>query len=135
MAVKRVDIVGEFKTEYERVKPWLLEALEYQIGDADERKLLSGLGSQKYQLWVSDHAACVTEICVIDNTDVCLLYLVAGETNNALGEILGEGQAVVEEFAKSNGCKGFYGIGRPEWKRVLSPHGFQVASVNFYKEF
>jgi hypothetical protein len=135
MAVKRVDIVLEFQTEYQRVKPWLLKALEYQLGDHDERKLLSGLGSQRYQLWVSDRAACVTELCVIDNTDVCLIYLVAGETNNALGEILGEGQAMVEEFAKANGCKGFYGIGRPEWKRVLSPHGFEVVSVNYFKEF
>lgn len=135
MAVKRVDIVEEFATEYARVRDWLIAALQVQLLDGDERKLLSGLGTGKYQLWTSDRAACVTELCKVDNNDVCLLYLVAGETNNALEDILGEGQKAVEDFAKANGCKGFYGIGRPEWKHVLKPHGFEVVSVNFYKEF
>jgi len=135
MAVRRVDIVSEFKTEYARVKDWLKTALHTQIGGGDENKLLSGLGTQRYQLWTSENAACVTELCKVDGVDVCLLYLVAGERGSALAEVLGDGQNTIEKWAKENGCKGFYGIGRPEWKRVLKPHDFKVASVNYYKEF
>lgn len=135
MAIRRVDIVSEFHTEYARVKDWLLEALDRQIGETDEKRLLSGLGTGKYVLWTSENAACVTEKCTVDGVTVCLLYLVAGKHHSALDEVLGDGQSVVEQWAKENGCKGFYGVGRAEWKRVLAPHGFEAVSVNFYKEF
>lgn len=135
MAIKRIISSEDFAAEYPRVRAWLKEAMKYQIADDNEQNLLDDLVSRRLVLWVSDHAACVTEITSVDNVKVCLLYLVAGEHGKAMDEILDEGQSHLETYAKSKGCKGFYGVGRPEWKRVLTPHGFKVQSVNFYKEF
>ncbi|WP_421423423.1 hypothetical protein [Agrobacterium rosae] len=135
MAAKRIITSDEFADEYPRVREWLKAALAYQIGGGDEKALLDGLAEKRLQLWVSDDAACVTEITTVDGTKVCLLYLVAGEHGKAMEQILSDGQTAVEDWAKTKRCKGFYGIGRPEWKRVLAPHGFEVQSVNYYKEF
>lgn len=135
MAVKRIITKEDFTTEYPRVREWLKEAMKYQIGDGDEKSLLDGLAEKRFQLWVSDDAACVTEITSVDETKVCLLYLVAGKHGEAMGQILSDGQTAVREWAITKGCKGFYGIGRPAWKHVLEPHGFKVQSVNYYKEF
>ncbi|MGE6781305.1 hypothetical protein ACQKGL_02145 [Ensifer adhaerens] len=134
MAVKRV-LHGEFRDEYSRVREWLLAALSTQLGGGDEGCLLRDLGSKRYQLCTSENAACVTELCEVDGVEVCLLLLVAGKQHDALDEVLGEGQETIEQWAKERGCKGLYGIGRPEWRRVLVPHGFKVVSMNYYKEF
>lgn len=134
MAVQRIDTAEQFDLEYPRVRDWLLKAIRRQLSGGDEVDLLEGLVERKYLLWTSENAAAVTQILNVDDVDVCHLYLVGGAKANALEEIL-NGADEVEEWAKSKGCKGFYGIGRPGWENALTPHGFKVQSINLYKEF
>ncbi|POO56248.1 hypothetical protein [Agrobacterium rosae] len=135
MAVQRIDTAEQFHTEYPRVREWLSKALKRQVSGGSEEDLLNGLVERKYLLWTSEHAVAVTQILNVDGADVCNLYLVGGKRANALDEILGDGMDEVEQWAKSKGCKGFYGIGRPGWENALAPHGFKVQSINLYREF
>lgn len=135
MNITRIDTVENFEIEYPRVRPWLLNALDYSTNPDTERELLEGLFSRKYTLWVSDNAACVVELAKIDHQLVCFVYLIGGEYGAAIKEILSGGQEAVEEWAKSQGCKGFYASARPEWERVLSRYDFKAQSINYYKEF
>lgn len=134
MAVKRIDTADDFHAEYPRVRQWLLKALKRQVSGGDETALLDGLQSRKYLLWTTEKAAAVTQVVNVDGNDVCLIYLAAGERAAAIQEILGNMEPI-EEWAKTKGCKGLYGVGRQGWEKALAPHGFKVQSVNLYKEF
>ncbi|XUY28555.1 hypothetical protein RMR21_015675 [Agrobacterium sp. rho-8.1] len=135
MAVQRIDSAAQFDIEYPRVREWLNKALKRQVSGGNETDLLEGLVARKYVLWTSPNAAAVTEFVNMDGAEVCHFYLVGGTRANALDEILGEGISEVEQWAKSKGCKGFSGIGRPGWESALAPHGFKVQSINLYKKF
>ena len=39
----------------------------------------------------------------------------------------------LEEIARDNGCSRLRFIGRPEWRRVLAPAGYEATSVNYDK--
>lgn len=135
MAVTRIDTAEQFHTEYPRVREWLAKALKRQVSGGSETDLLQGLVERKYLMWTSENAVAVTELINADGADVCHLYLIGGKRANALDEILGDGMNEVEQWAKSKGCKGFSGIGRPGWESALAPHGFKVQSINLYKDF
>lgn len=134
MALQRVETAEQFRTEYPRVRPWLSKALKRQIGGGDEKELLSGLQNDRYTLWASETAACVTSIVELDGVKLISLYLVAGKSNAALHE-LRDDMEVIQAFGRTNGCKGFFGSGRAGWEKVLSPLGFKAVSINYYKEF
>ncbi|MBB4230026.1 hypothetical protein [Rhizobium mongolense] len=130
MAIKRIESDEDFRVEYPRVREWLLEALKYST-NSDERGVLAGLIDGSYSLWTGTNSAAITQNMQWDNRPVCILYLVAGD----LAEILGEGHQVISTWAKANGCEGFVLFGRPGWQRVLAPHGFEFSSIVMFKEF
>lgn len=130
MAVRQITTLEDFKIEYPRVRGWLLEALQHST-NADERGLLDGFVDSSYVLWTGTNSAAVTQNMQWDNRPVCILYLVAGD----LSEILGEGQKVISTWAKANGCEAFVLFGRKGWERVLVPHGFEFSSIVMFKEF
>ncbi len=130
MAIRRIERDEDFAAEYPRVRGWLTEALKHST-NADERGLLAGLIDGSYTLWTGTNSAAVTQTMEWDNRPVCILYLVGGD----LTEILGEGQEVISNWAKANGCEGFVLFGRPGWQRVLAPHGFEFSSIVMFKEF
>jgi|GEM_PF-2319203 len=135
MNARLIDTYEGVKIEFPRVREWLKSAMAYSTNPDNEEALINGIYSQKYHLWVSDNAACVVQVLELDGQKVCFLYLVGGKHGSAMNEILCDGQKQVEEWAKSQGCKGFYASARPEWERILKRYEFSVQSVNYYKEF
>lgn len=131
MAIRRIDDGQEFETEYPRVRSLLLSALEYSTNPDSEKQLLQGLIDRDYYLWIGENSAAVTHNIDWDNRPVCVLYLAGGD----LDEILGEGQTVITEWAKSIGREGFVLFGRPGWKRALADQGFKFSSIVMFKEF
>ncbi len=134
MTIKRITRDEDYRNHYPRVREWLLKALEY-TDEFDERTILKGLIEDRFQLWVTDHAVCVTEIAEEDQVRFCNLVLVAGEKGRSLREVIGEGQGEVIAWAKANSCTELRGTPRKEWTRLLLRDGFQISSRNdFYKE-
>lgn len=130
LAIKLVTTFEDFKTEYPRVRDLLKEALKHST-NADERGLLNGIADGSYRLWTGENSAAITQNMQWDNRPVCILYLVAGD----LSEILGEGQEVISTWAKANGCEGFVLFGRKGWERLLAPQGFEFSSIVMFKDF
>lgn len=130
MAVRRIDTGEQFDSEYPRVRHLLLDALKHSTNPSED-DLLRGLYERKYLLWTSPNAAAVTHITEYDNRLSCVIYLVAGNLN----EILGEGREAVEAYANEKGCKGFTLFGRKGWQRVLETVGFKFQSIVMTKDF
>jgi hypothetical protein len=130
MALRQITTLEDFRTEYPRVRGWLIEALAHST-NGDERGVLDGISDRSYVLWTGENSAAITQNMQWDNRPVCILYLVAGD----LSEILGEGQKVISTWAKASGCEAFVLFGRKGWERVLAPHGFEFSSIVMFKEF
>lgn len=126
MAVTKVKITEGYD-EAIRVLPWLTEALKYSKNSINETDIIRGLIEYDYQLWLTDHAACITSLTEWDDRQVCCLFLISGEKGKALPEILAA-HPVLEEYAREKGCVGLVGIGRSTWLKALEKIGFEVVS-------
>lgn len=139
MAVRKIDTAVEFDIEFPRTCEWLKQALTYTTNGVSFDDIIVGLADRDYQLWTTEHAACVTSITEWDSKRVCVLFLIGGEKGKAMGEILIEGQQAVEAYAREHNCKGLLGIGRGLWKRVLPAFGFEINATGegentYYKD-
>lgn len=131
MAIRHITTLEDFRTEYPRVRGWLIDA-QAKAGKVDaERDILDGLADKAYVLWVGEECAAITENMVWDKRPVCVVVLAGGD----LKEIVNDGIPVITEAAKASGCDGILLFGRPGWQRVLEPHGFDFSSIVMFKEF
>ncbi|KQO79437.1 hypothetical protein [Rhizobium sp. Leaf262] len=126
MEVKKVKITEGYD-EAIRVLPWLTEALQYSSDSITETDIIRGLIEYDYQLWLTDHAACITSFTEWEGKTVCCLFLISGEKGKALPEILAA-HPILEEYAREKGCDGLLGIGRATWLKALSRIGFEQVS-------
>lgn len=133
MAVRKIDTASEFHKEIDRCFPWLIEALEYSNNQIDATGILKGLVERDYQLWTTDHAACITSITEWSGKKVCCLFLVGGEKGKAMPEILAA-HIELEAYARKHGCAGLLGMGRALWAKVLPTIGFEVIQQNGVSE-
>jgi len=127
MAVRKIDTAEDFKSELDRCFPWLLEAFRFSNNQIAPEDILKGLVERDYQLWTTDHAACVTSLTEWDGKQVCCLFLIGGEKGMAMPEILAA-HTELEEYARKHGCAGLLGIGRALWAKVLPTIGFNIIS-------
>lgn len=139
MTVRKIDNAVDFDIEFPRTCDWLKEAHTYGENAVSFYDIIIGLAERDYQLWTTEHAACITSITEWEGKRVCVLFLIGGEKGRAMSEILIEGQQAVEVYAREHKCRGLLGIGRGLWARVLPAYGFQIikTGVNdntYYKE-
>lgn len=127
MAVRKIDTAGEFHQEITRCLPWLIEALKFTRNKIAAEDILKGLVERDYQLWTTEHAACVTSITEWQGKAVCCLFLIGGEKGKAMPEILAACPQL-EEYARHHQCAGLLGIGRALWAKVLPAIGFQIVN-------
>ena len=139
MAVRKIDTASEFDIEFPRTCEWLKEAHSYTTNSISFDDIIIGLNERDYQLWTTEHAACITSITEWSGKRVCVLFLIGGEKGRAMSEILNEGQQAVEAYAREHQCAGLLGIGRGLWKKVLPAFGFEVIATGvndntYYKD-
>lgn len=101
-----------------RCRPWLLAALRPECGS--EESLLADLALGRAQLWAGEAAALVTQ-CVDEAGGRSLHVWLAG---GSLSEIL-KLRPGIEAWGRAHACVRVTLCGRPGWRRVLAPLGFE----------
>lgn len=95
--------------------PMLQAALDYQdTHDIHDVKTLVDEGAA--QLWCGERSVVVTEVLEYPRTNVCRIWLAAGNKHELVSRMLGD----IEKWAKENGCSKIEVVGRKGWLRVLS---------------
>ena len=118
------------------VEPWIVSAVR-DAGSlwtaADCRQMLN---DRKLQMWVAwatpDNPSVVVLTEVYDTAAglTCAIPVVGGSD---LAACLEDGLAVIERWAREQGCVRLRGEGRAGWERVLKPHGWRVVTTQVEK--
>jgi hypothetical protein len=128
--------------EYERIRPWVLNALWYEDTGMTERELIDEIARRKLVLITidtayalisfcnsEDHIGFVSALDIEDEDKFALLHLIGGRMNQSLESIF-DAMPEVEEYVKSRGFKKIVAIGRKGWKRFVEKHGFETEPLN-----
>jgi hypothetical protein len=91
-----------------------------------ERKI----GSGRYQLWLSDNSAAVTEIQVYPLKKAVTVIHGGGD----LGELVDQIEPALCDFALAMGCGAVMGTGRKGWERALLSRGYEFAWLTMHKD-
>lgn len=129
MIIRRIDTFDDFKAEYDRVRPWLVAALDRSC-NAEEMRMLDKIATRQWTVWTGERSAACTAFLEWDDRRCLVLALAGGD----LDEILNEGEPIVKAWARENGCSHFLLFGRKGWERKLKSYGFEFQSVTLMKE-
>lgn len=119
--------------EFQRVAPWLVEALHHAGDTHSLEDVWYAIATGDALLWVTPRAAVVTQVVVFPRKRVFDVWL-AGSAVGGLGEILGLLPAA-EAWARGRGISEVIMTGRAGWKRVLQPLGFSDQAIIAKKTF
>lgn len=96
----------------------------HTVGD-----VLRLVAREQAQLWLSDGALIITEVCDEPLARVLNVWVATGELDPVL-----ELSDRVEEWARENGCKYMTLVGRRGWLPVLRSRGWQNPQLLLEKE-
>lgn len=108
-------------------KPLIAKALKYSRGKFRPNDYYPSLLDGSMQLWINDESAAITEITNYPHKKICNLVACGGENLAHIRRDL----AVIEMWAKANGCSGIRIEGRPGWKATLKD--YDMTKVIFEK--
>lgn len=108
--------------EYDRARPWLLKALEFE-GDP-EAELVAKLRAGHAQLWLGERSAMVTEVTEEPKGRTIHVWLAGGDLDEIVSLTPG-----IAAWGRMMGCKEATIEGRAGWARVLKSHGFSGDAV------
>jgi len=122
-------------TFWARVLPWL-EGVEVRADGretvADLRRWLDG-GQLQLWVWVegdlSVTGVLITEVINMAATRICRLRVCTGRDAKRWLPSM----AMIEAWAKEQGCSGLEPIARPGWEKLLKPLGFKVTHQVYWK--
>lgn len=117
-----------WKNDFERLKPHIMAALEYNAGTVSLEQVEQFLESGQYKLWPGKDAVAVTEVCETPNKTFMNIVLGGGNLDE-----LREIDKAIEYVARQFGCAGVTIVGRRGWGKVL-PNYREYATV-YAKEF
>jgi len=128
--VRQFDDPMECLVEYQRVRPWFLQALSNTPTAINEPDIIRRLAARTLYLHTTDNAAILVEY-VTDPYSVRWLnvYLTAGEKNGSI-ETIKEVFGILFELAEKYDHPNILGYGRNGWKKVLEPLGFITTKID-----
>lgn len=100
------------------------DAHSFSMGDVSLAEIFEQLASGEAQPWNVDGLYAVTTISHYSTHKICCIWLMGGKMEP---ESLAKGLALLEDFARHNGCAGIEVMGRRGWVRTLAPLGFSEA--------
>lgn len=113
------DVVPGLKAEWERTKPFIIEALKYdelyEIEDV-ECKIKEGT----FLLWTGKQSAMITEIIEFPRKKTCNLLFCGGDYKELV-----EITKTIEEFCRLSGITKIFGGGRRGWLRKIKHLGWK----------
>lgn len=107
-------------SEWERCKPWIEAALEYDGGFYKIEHVREEIEAKRALLWVGKKSAVVCQLWHFP-TGTALHYWLAG---GDLDELLNDMRPVIEQRAKDAGCVSIILAGRRGWERAMKPLGY-----------
>ncbi|MBX6322976.1 MAG: hypothetical protein IRY94_14195 [Rhodospirillaceae bacterium] len=121
---------AEIAAVWPRVEPLLARATGRTRGCVSTAAVRERLAARDMQLWITEplRAACVTEIVAYPHQRWCRVVFAAGEDL----ALCRAGLAVIEAWARAEGCAGVEIEGRPGWRRVLP--GYRAGDIILRKE-
>lgn len=103
--------------EWDRVREWISDAIDYGMGDENETDVLIALARGIYTLWVTDRMAAVMQIIRYPRQTVWVVIYAGGEKGLAAFHDAWDFATV---HAKANGIDAVRCYGRPGWQRYLN---------------
>lgn len=126
--------IGFSQKEYQRVREWLMTALEMTPDIFSEVELLEKLQSNEWILITTEHSACVLQTYEEGEQKNANVLLVGGKRGGSLRELMTV-LTVVSDLLKRNGYSRIVGQPRKEWHKYLtSKHGFKEQQKEYYRE-
>jgi hypothetical protein len=114
------------RTEFLRVKQWLMEALDYNGGDQSIKDVWDRLLSGEYVLITSHNAAIVLEPVEHPQRKLLNFFLAGGDLDELLTM-----EEVIEGYARQQGYAALTVFGRRGWLRQLK--GYKEKAVYMEK--
>lgn len=124
------------REEWERCRPWIEKALVRGADPHSIQEVEAFISEGKAQFWPGKKAAMVTEI-IGNGTKVLSFWLIGGETDDSLGEIMLGMRPAIETWAKAQGCSSAIGIfcmKRRGWQRAAARFGYLPSAITLVKE-
>lgn len=125
--------LGFSDSEYERVRDWLIAAMQPDPTKITEDTLLEKLRIGEWTLITTEHAAAVLQLCEFENEKIANVLLIGGERNKALREIMAAYSALCDAL-KGLGYTKITGQPRKEFHALLKRNGFQKGQEELVKE-
>lgn len=125
--------LGFSDSEYERVKDWLIAAIDVAPSVITEDVLLEKLRNGEWSLITTEHAAAVIQFCDIEAEKSANVLLIGGEQNKALREIM-TAYVALSDALKALGYTKITGQPRKEFHAILMRNGFQKGKEELFKE-
>ncbi|MES2192190.1 MAG: hypothetical protein V4454_18885 [Pseudomonadota bacterium] len=113
-----------YAEEWARCRPWIEKALRRCGGTHDIEDIERGLSLHLYQFWPGAHVAVVTEVNQYPKMAVLNCFLIGGDSNEALVELVTEIEPRIAHFARNAGCNRITGIGRQGFRKVFEGAGY-----------
>lgn len=105
---------------WDEVRPWIAAACKTARGKFDENDIRIGLLERDDQLWIwrspTAFAVGITRITKYPKQSVCTIRIVTGRN---MAEWVVPAMAVIEKWAKSQGCSAMELCARPGWEKAL----------------
>lgn len=115
------------EADFERSKPYIEAALQYNCGTQDLADVKRRLDSGEMQLILGKKSAVVTQISAFPNKTFVNIVLAGGDLEELKGIATN-----IEEASRNAGLDGVVIVGRQGWGRVLE--GYKVFATVFMKE-
>ena len=109
---------------WQRVRPYIMDALEYCHGTHSIEDIEKGITEGKYILWVGARSAAITEIHVFPRAKFFHLFLGGGDLDEIRGMV-----PIWQQFAAHNGCSRVTLCGRRGWERAFRDLGWKADLV------
>lgn len=113
------------RDEWERCKPWLEAALEFDGGHYGIDDVLLEVAQGTAQFWPGRNCAGVTQFWTFPRAKALNYWLAGGDMRELVDDML----PCVEAWALDQGCDKIIISGRTGWARVLKPLGYSTVWV------
>lgn len=124
---------GYTEEEFERVKPYLISALEKVPGIIDESQLFENIKAGHWHLLTAEKSAAVLEFIEIEGELIANVLVIGGEKNKSLKEIM-KCYSTLAIVLREQGFSKIVGQPRKEWNKYLIKNGFCQKGNEFIKE-
>lgn len=123
-------LVPEDKSEWQRCRPWIEEALKYSAGTHTIEDIEAGIATGAYRFFSSPKAAVIVEVIECPQKRILNYFLIGGDSDDLKTKI----DPLASAWAKAKGCKLAIGNVRKGGERLFADIGFRPRWITISKD-